>query len=651
MAEKQDHTDTLFEIWEVLMRFRWRFMITSFVVMIAVLGLSLLLPRKYEASALFDRRTDMVMSEIMHRGAPNSFQDPRQSLVKELAGDPALDALIERIRPRLKKLGQERGEPIDVASLRADLPRKLLVEFEIASPELDRVRVRYASRDPELARVVVNELIRGYLERTRNEIDRRLRQASDFFKMQADEARDKIETIATRKLDFEIKHGDLLPDTPNNVETVKTMAEMTLENAKQKRAALQMKVEALSERLAQTPRSTPSVVRSKNPDLNRLENKLRELESKQALYTAVYKMTDAHPDLVALRQEIEATKKKIERTDKEVVSQRTLSTNPMHEELKLHLANARSDLEAQEKQVMMLEERIARLGAASADLFPVRAQYERLTRELEEARRQLEFWEDNQRRVEMTLRAESDNRGVQLTFIKPCETIRRPVSPNLAQVLLATVGLGLFSGALAVFLAQRSDASFHSAGELGEAFNLPVFGSVSEIISRQQRRMRTLKNTVIYPANAAALGCVVCVVASVLVVHLQRPWALDSTTQKAGVGSVLAPPSDRGVEAEAEDQVQGEIHPSAWENAAPRSDNRAAPEPESDSNLEPDREAGRELHMAPAMPDAAPPASASPSQPPSSLLNVSATVRSLAPLPKPAGSSQTSSSPSDRTRE
>ncbi len=529
---QQSHSDAFFDVWEVLLRYKWRFLLTSFIVMITILGGSLLLPRKYEAVAVFDRRTDMVMAEIMVHGAPRSFQNPRQSLIKELAGQPAIDELIERVGPEFVRRATLGDDTVDVRALRADLSRRILVEFDIATPNLDRVKVQYTSSDPNVARLIVNELVQSYIDRTRLEIDGRLREATSFFESQASLVKERVDEIATRKLNFEIEHGDLLPDSPNNVQTVKAMTEMNLTSARQKHDMLEMKLQAMRQRLTETPKSTPSFITEKNPELARMEVRLRELESQRALYVAVYKMTLKHPDLLAIEQEIDSIKGQIGNTETEVVTQKRFSNNPMHAELELQISTTQSELESQARQINALEDRLTSLGTTSADMFPIRAAYERLERELEQAHRQIDFWEENQRRVQMALSAEASNRGIRLDFVKPCDFIRKPVSPNLAQVLIATLGLGVFCGGLCVFLAHRSDSSFRSASEVTETLDLPVIGTVSEIISVQQRRIRNLKNMIVYPINVAGMVLVLGAMAGFLYLTLERPYYFDQESEK-----------------------------------------------------------------------------------------------------------------------
>jgi hypothetical protein len=187
------------------------------------------------------------------------------------------------------------------------------------------------------------------------------------------------------------------------------------------------------------------------------------------------------------------------------------------------LANATAERAGYESQLQTVRERIEKLNGQASSLFPVRADYRKLTRDVEQRQRQMAFWEDNLRRVRMALTAESGDRGVKLDFIKPCGEIGRPVSPDLFQVLAAAVALSLLAGTASVFFAHRTDESFGTGDALAAALNLPLFGSVSEIISRKQRSLRRLRNAFVYPMNAAAMGAVLLALVAVLYMSLERP--------------------------------------------------------------------------------------------------------------------------------
>lgn len=519
MAQTLTQAEAFMEIRSVIRRYPWHFAVPAFAVMALVLAASLLFPRKYRAEATFDRRTDMVLTEIMNRGAPRSFQNPRQSLVEELAGDIAIEEMSRNID--LLALGQP-DSPAQRASLRSRVGRKVVVTFDVTSTDLDRVKLVYVDENPAVAQAVVNGLVQGYIDRTRIANTRTLKQSDAFFRKEVARCRAIIEEKEAKALEFQIRNAQLLPESPTNLQTTLAELQKSLPDLKRQREAAQLRAESLRRAIEATPEQTPSVVTSRNPDKLPLETKLAELKSQLATFVGVNKMTEKHPDLIALRQQIAAMQKELHDTPDEVVTQRASVVNPKRAELEAQLTSADAEIAALTRQINEADTQSEKLNELASKSFPVRADHRRLTREVEQAQRELTFWEDNLRSVNMAMAAETGDRGIKLDFIQPCTPISRPISPNLSQVVAAAIGLGLIAGGLSLFFAYRTEQSFSDGQRLADAVNLPLLGAVSELVSEQQKAVRRFRRIVLYPLGAAAMILILMVLAGLLFLSLER---------------------------------------------------------------------------------------------------------------------------------
>jgi len=529
MSKRHTQTEALFEVWRVLLKFRWRFVVPAFLIVALVLVASMALPRKYKGEAVFERRTDMVLSEVMSRGAPRSFQDPRESLTNEVIGDPAVDQLLDQIKPVAAANGSP-GSPrtdFERAALRADLKRKTTVTYDISSIDLDRVRISYVGDDPDLARSVVNSLVRNHIDRTRKRIEHRLSQSASFFLGEVNSARETIEKLEAKQLAFEIENAELLPDSPTAGQGSLPELQVQFTEAAGRRDAAANRVETLRKLLETTPQTTPLIVRGRNPELERLEAQLRALEAKYSEFVGVFKMKPKHPDVLAVNEQIEGMKRLIAKTDKDVIVQTSDAVNGRYGELEILIGQTSDQLQAAERQAAAIKQQIDALTVQSGSVFGVRSDYRKLGRQIEDAQRELSFWQDNLRRVEIALTAENDDKGVKLAFIKECGVIHKPVSPNLPQVLMAATLLGLIAGGISIFYAYRTDETFADVQQLSRAFSLPTFGAVSEIIATRTRRLRRLRNLFIYPINGAVMAGVLIVLTGLLYMNLEKPHLLQ----------------------------------------------------------------------------------------------------------------------------
>ncbi len=526
MSHDNRQAEMMREAWRALRRFHWRFTVPAFVVTALMLGACLFLPRKYKAEATFERRTDLVLAEIMSRGGLR-FQDPRQSTTEEIIGGPAIDQLIEQMGARIYPEGTTNPQRLDPTTLRRQLATKATIHYDIATADLDRIRIGFLAQDPVLAREAVNALVQNYLERTRKRIDERLEQSVTFYRTEASRARSLIEELENKKLAFEIENRTLLPDTSTGGLTPAADLKTRLEDLRHDLQSTQLRVEGLKKTLAETPDTSPSYTRARNPDMAAVELRLREQREKYANMVGSLKMTEKHPDVIALSEQIVESEKQLAALPAEVVIETQVAINPRRAELALLITNNQADIEAMTRQIESVERQIAARDSQNAQLFPVRSEYLKISREVDEARRQLAFWEDNQRRVEISMAAESGNRGVQLTFIQPAGPVGNPVSPNLYQALAGSIGLGLLAGTLGALLAYKNDDTFNDGQQLSSTYNVPMLGSVSEIISLQHRRMRQFKRRVLLPLNFACMAILLGLLAGVLYLDLQKPQVLE----------------------------------------------------------------------------------------------------------------------------
>lgn len=506
--------------------------VAIFAAILALVG-GFFLPRQYHAEAVFERRNDMVLTEITNTGATRSFQNPRAALVKELTGEVAIDKTLARVSEAMAAAGHPWGS-LQQDRLRGELRRGLRVSFDFATDPVDRVRVAFTHDQPLVAQLAVNALVAIYIEDTRAAMDARLKESASFFEGEVARCREQIAAHEDQMLAFEVEHSELLPESPGGMHAATSEANSSLVNARQAQAAATLRVEALTGQLQQTPRTTPTITRVKNPELARLEERIRQLTDQRNRHLLVDRMKPEHPDVLAVDGQLESLARDIAAMPAVVVSATTYTDNPRYGEIELMLTQARTDEEAAKAYVAMLE-REAEDHARRADaLYPVRAKYKALAREVSQAQRQLNFWEDNLRRVQMTLSAEHGNRGVQLAFIKPCGELHRPASPHFEQVLLAALAAGLAAGSVAMFLAHRNRSTTDDPDDLARELDIPLLGSVSPLLTVAQRRLERLRAWIVPSMQLAAMATLLAAVAAASYVAMERPDLWAKVQSRAG---------------------------------------------------------------------------------------------------------------------
>jgi uncharacterized protein involved in exopolysaccharide biosynthesis len=112
-----------------------------------------------------------------------------------------------------------------------------------------------------------------------------------------------------------------------------------------------------------------------------------------------------------------------------------------------------------------------------------------------------------QDREELRLRGqvESERSAVKFEVIDPPTSPRVPAAPNRPLLLFGVLLLGLGAGAGAGFGVSKLRATFATAGQLENAFELPVIGTVSHT-STEGSRALAAKRTRLFAIGAAALA-------------------------------------------------------------------------------------------------------------------------------------------------
>ena len=500
--------DSPHHLMRVLLRYRWHFIIPCFAAALAAMLVGLILPRRYAATAIFERRNDLVMSEMIGRGAPQSFYRLKRTLVEDVRGLPAIEKVIDDLG--LIDPGDSDTSRPAVELSRQDLARgidhRTTVHFDIASPQAERVRVIYSDSDPQRARIVVNQLVRNYIDGARRQIDEALQQASDFFASQADKHRRQSEDLEDQKLRFELTHAADLPKDPHTAADNLARAEARLIQAQQQVDTLQRRITRLDQELTQPSETeSPPVVARPNPELQRLDNTISAYIERLELAITVDKMTEQHPTVRMLRRKLTELQRQRQTLPAEVYTEAVIDESARRQSIEQELADARLEHEAKADELVVIESQIKELRRRSATMFPLQAEHRSFDRDIEQARQQMDFWQHRQRRVGEAMTAEQGRRGISMKFLKPCGPIGRASSPDPMQVLIVAVAFGLGCGVVGVLLGQRMDQTFRNVEQARSALPAPMLGAVAEIITERLTRWRSLRTKLLYPCLTAAM--------------------------------------------------------------------------------------------------------------------------------------------------
>lgn len=537
-TNKQEQAKAVYELWDVILQHRWRFVLPAFAVTAIVLFVSLFLPRKYEAVAYFERRNAPELIEAIRSGASDSYMEPMQALTNEIAGSHAITQVINDLEPRLRNVGYIQNDT-ELRELRNAVTQQLIVSRESVDKTHIQLRLQLVLDDPNVSTLIVNELVDRYMRTTRDALVERAKSSIAYYDALIVEHHKTLENNQEELGLFEQENALLLPDQPYSVQAQLGEAQEQLSMLMTELEGLEIQRRSLREVLQSEPSTLPSTVRGKNPELVRLESKLEKLQDKIREFTTTLRMTEKHPEVVALRKEEAGLQATIDSTQANVITSTEEHPNPKRSELELALTSANAERDAIKEQISLRHKKVDELSLIAVDMLPVRAEHRKLVSQVSTSQKDVDYYQNMRRRAENYLTPETGERGVQMEFVRRAEPVSIPVSPNLIQVIIVAGFLGISAGALSVFIAYRSDDSYRNARQLAETTTIPVLGSVSELITRQHRRMRRMRYSILYPANAIAMACILLAFGTVLYLDLQRPDVLEKLKDQAKEALVI----------------------------------------------------------------------------------------------------------------
>lgn len=542
-TNKQEQARAVYELWEVILQHRWRFVLPAFAATALVLFAGLFLPRKYEAVAYFERRNAPELIEAIRMGASESYIDPLGSLTEEIAGSHAITQVVNELEPRMQRVGYIKTNA-ELVELKRQVKNRLIVNREYSDRARIQLRLELTLDDPNISALIVNGLVDRYIEETRNTMINRAHSSIGYYDEMIAEHSQDLDKHQHELGVFEQEHAMLLPEQPFSIQAqlVKTQDDLSMLNTELE--GLEIQRRSLQEAIQNEPATLPSVIHGMNPELTRLRLKLEEHQEKIDEHVNKMRMTEQHPQVVALREIEQDLLAKIEQTQENVVTSTQQNPNPKRADLELRLTAVSSERDALKEQIALRRSKIDELSLMSGDMLPVQNEHRKLVAAVNTSQKRVDYYESMRLRAENYLTPESGDRGVQLEFLQRASPHRQPVSPNVFQVVLVAMFMGTTAGALSVFLAHRTDESFRNARQVADATTIPVLGSVSELITRQHRRVRQLRYSIVYPMNAFVMATVLVVFTGLLYLDLERPELFNKIKDRAK--SLVQHPTEQG---------------------------------------------------------------------------------------------------------
>jgi uncharacterized protein involved in exopolysaccharide biosynthesis len=517
------------------------------------------IPQQYVQTAItgfVEERLQMITQQIMSRTrlveVINNF-----GLYPEMKDKYTTEEIVEEMRDDIKL------ETISAEVVDARTGRQMVatIAFTLA----------YEGKSPSVVQKVANVLASLYLEQN---LKTRGQQASDttvFLQQERDNLKAQIDEIQEKLSEFKQKNTGALPEFTNiNLQNLARF-ESEISQADMQLRSLQERLIYLKGQLAGVDPLNPIVTEDgkaimnpkerlkylrmmlvsqqaslseKHPDIIRLKNEIRQLEAqtgdtddsvekarrlndlKGQLAKLEGRLGPKHPDVVKTKNEIELLSKQIEETKvNDTISSisEKQPDNPAYINLMTQIASAEMDIKTYTQQKAELKKKIDGYMVKIEKSPLLEKEYNDMVRDLDNARMKYSEVVSKLMEAKIAQGMEETNRGERFTIIDPGQLPEKPYKPNRLAIILISLVLALGAGVGFAAVQETMDTSIKTAEKVMEITGVPVFSTISFIETDEELRAKKRKK-IIWLADAAGAIILALIIIHNFVMPLDIAW-------------------------------------------------------------------------------------------------------------------------------
>jgi polysaccharide chain length determinant protein (PEP-CTERM system associated) len=487
---------------------KW-FIVIPFVAVATVTAvISYFLPNVYRSEAVIAVLPQKVPDSYVRATVTTRTEDRLAALYAKIRSRTYLERAIQmyNLYPRERRLG-----------IMEDVVEQMKRDITIENIKGDAFRVAYINQDPRLAMKVADQLASWIIDESQQDRSSQAQATTDFLVTQLDDAKRQLETHEKRLAEYKVAHAGELPTEREGNLQVLSNTQMQLQalaqSMNQDRDRRYLIEKAIGE-LATPPQNTPSVtISGDDPALVAGGNAAAQLEAAKAQYQVVrLRYKENHPDVQRLQKIIKDLEAKVQAE----ALQRPLSaggderpSTPAEAQrmARLKLAQVEMDMIDRQMAVKQAEDKRLRgvLATYQARVEATAGRESELTslmRDYDTTSKNYQSLLARQQDSKVAANMESRQIGEQFRFIDQARLPERPISPNrpLYNLIGALAGLGLGLGMVA--LLEYRDNSFRTDDEIVSVLALPVVAVIPLMLSRDERRLRRRRSTMVGVATA-----------------------------------------------------------------------------------------------------------------------------------------------------
>lgn len=517
------------------------------------------IPEEYVRATItgyVEERLQMITQQIMSRtelvDVINQFQ-----LYPDMQDRYTTEEIIEEMRGDIN-LETISAEVIDK---RTGRPTAATIAFTLG----------YEGKNPSTVQKVANVLASVYLEQNLKTREQQASETTAFLSQERDELKDRIDKIQDKIGEFKKMHLGALPENASvnlqavaRLENELSQTDMQLRSLQERLIYLRgqiVNIDPLSPIVTEDGKtmmnpeerlkylrmeliSQQSSLSEKHPDIKKLKNEIEKLEAQTGntddsvekirrledlqgqLATLKGRLGPKHPDVVKLSKEVELLSRDVdqlqtEKTASEVAEEQP--DNPAYINLMTQITSTEMDIKSYKKTKEDIKQKLEDYLVKIEQTPLVEKEYNDLIHDYEIARMKHSEVMNKLMEARIAQGMEESQRGERFTIIDPAQLPEIPYKPNRIAIILIGFVLALGAGVGIAAVQESIDTSIKSADDLRRITGIPVFSAIS-LIETDAEKLAKRKKRWVWIGVAAGAVVLALVIIHFFVMPLDIAW-------------------------------------------------------------------------------------------------------------------------------
>jgi len=373
------------------------------------------------------------------------------------------------------------------------------------------------AQNAKLSSAIVQKLIDLFVEENTGGDRSELGESMRFLDKQLAEREKALKGLEDQRSQFEQKYGTILPGVGSIEQRLAAVqAELSQVNAQYVEA--QSGLSSINALMASTPPSitTPGtstfIPGTAAGGVGPAHAQVAQLQGQIAAGHA-RGWTDNYPDMQALRSQLAAARAEAAREPSGGggsaggmhTTPGVSSPNPNYLSLRATQAEKQAAVAAAGARKAQLESSLNQFHALQASQPDATGELSRINSQYDVLKQEFDKLATSREQVRLRMSVQTTTNPVKFRVIDPPENPRSPAAPNRPILLIGVLVAGLLGGIAAAFARSKLQTTYSTVNQLAKASGMTVIGSVTRVLSTQQKELEA-KRLKWFRGGLAALG-------------------------------------------------------------------------------------------------------------------------------------------------